>query len=157
MKLYLVQHGEAVPKDEDPERPLSARGELDVHAVAAMIRDAGITLERVWHSGKRRAEQTANIFAAAVLTGGVVEVVRGISPNDPVAEFASDADVWEGDTLVVGHLPFMSRLVALLAGKDQQSEIVQYYPGSIICLERVAVDRWVIIWMIRPDIFAGPR
>jgi len=154
MKLYLVQHGEAVPKDEDPERPLSAQGELDVHAMMAMARDAGIVVERVWHSGKQRAEQTANILAGAVLSGGGVEVVKGLSPNDPVAEFASDADVWEGDTLVVGHLPFMSRLVALLVGGDQECEIVQFYPGSIVCLQRVAADRWVIIWMIRPDIFS---
>ena len=155
MKLYLVQHGAAVPTDVDPERPLSTQGELDVHAMAAMIRDAGITVERVWHSGKRRAEQTATILAGAVLSGGTGEVVKGISPNDPVAEFASDADVWEGDTLVVGHLPFMSRLVALLAGKDQERDIVQFYPGSMVCLERVDTDHWVVVWMIRPDIFTG--
>ena len=156
MKLYLVQHGEAVPKDENPERPLSAQGELDVHAMTAMAKDAGITVERVWHSGKQRAEQTANILASAVLSGGVAEVVKGIGPNDPVAEFASDADVWEGDTLVAGHLPFMSRLVSLLVGGNHEREIVQFYPGGIVCLQRVTVDHWVILWMIRPDIFSGP-
>jgi len=27
MRLYIVQHGDSVPKDIDPDRPLSDRGE----------------------------------------------------------------------------------------------------------------------------------
>ena len=30
MRLYLVQHGEAKPEEEDPERPLTDRGASDV-------------------------------------------------------------------------------------------------------------------------------
>lgn len=151
MKLYLVQHGEAVSKQEDPARPLSEQGMQDVRAVAAFLGDAGIKLARVWHSGKRRAEQTAEILARVVLSGGRAEVIEGISPNDPVGEFATDADVWEEDTLVAGHLPFMSRLVSLLTTGETGTVLVQYQPGSLVCLERVDAERWVILWMIRPD------
>ena len=35
MRLLLVQHGEAVPESEDPDRPLSARGRAEIEAVAA--------------------------------------------------------------------------------------------------------------------------
>jgi len=35
MKLYLVQHGEANSKAEDPQRPLAERGRGDVARVAA--------------------------------------------------------------------------------------------------------------------------
>ena len=151
MKLYLVQHGEAVAKQEDPARPLSEQGMQDVQAVAAFLGDAGIKPARVWHSGKRRAGQTAEILARAVLSGGRAEVIEGINPNDPVGEFATDADVWEEDTLVAGHLPFMSRLVSLLTTGDTDTGLVQYQPGSLVCLERVDAERWVILWMIRPD------
>lgn len=151
MKLYLVQHGEAVSKQEDPARPLSEQGMQDVQAVAAFLGDAGIKLARVWHSGKRRAEQTAEILARVVLSGGRAEVIEGISPNDPVGEFATDADVWEEDTLVAGHLPFMSRLVSLLTTGETDTGLVQYQPGSLVCLERVDAEQWVILWMIRPD------
>ncbi len=34
MKLYLVQHGEAKKKEEDPLRPLSESGREDVQRVA---------------------------------------------------------------------------------------------------------------------------
>ena len=155
MKLYLVQHGEAVSKQEDPERPLSEQGRQDVQAMARFIRHAGIKVARVWHSGKRRAEQTAEILAQVVLPGGNAEVVEGINPNDPVSEFIADADVWEEDTLITGHLPFMSRLVSLLISGNTESEVVQYQPGSIVCLERAESDQWAIVWMLRPDMLAG--
>ena len=151
MKLYLVQHGEAVSKQEDPGRPLSEQGVQDVQAMAAFLGDAGIKVARVWHSGKRRAEQTAAILAKVVLSGGRAESVGGISPNDPVGEFATDADVWDEDTLVAGHLPFMSRLVSLLTTGDPDARLVQYPPGSLVCLERVDAERWVIAGMVRPD------
>lgn len=155
MKLYLVQHGEAVSRQEDPARPLSEQGVQDVQAVAAFLGDAGIQVARVWHSGKRRAEQTAEILAKAVLSGGRAESVEGISPNDPVGEFATDADVWDEDTLVAGHLPFMSRLVSLLTTGNPDTVLVQYQPGSVVCLERVNAEQWVIAGMVRPDMLAG--
>jgi phosphohistidine phosphatase len=151
MKLYLAQHGEALSKDEDPERPLSEQGRRDVQAIAALAAEADVQVARVWHSGKCRAEQTAAILAKAMLPCGKAESIGGINPNDPVDEFISDADVWQEDTLVVGHLPFMSRLVSLLLLGDQQRELVRYSPGSIVCLERSAEQEWVLLWMLRPD------
>jgi phosphohistidine phosphatase len=152
MKLYLAQHGEAVSKAEDPERPLSEQGSRDVRMVAALLKSAGVRVERVWHSGKARAEQTARLLAGAVLPRGrKPQAIEGLGPNAPVAEFCIDADVWEEDTLVVGHLPFMARLVALLTTGDSEREIVSYYPGSVVCLERAEAGHWVVLWMIRPD------
>ena len=153
MRLYLVQHGAAVGKDIDPERPLSEQGVYDVKAIAGVLRTAGIRVERTWHSGKRRAEQTAAILARAVMKTAVVEQVDGISPNDPVAVFAEDADVWEQDTLVVGHLPFMARLVSLLTTGDPEQAVVSYSPGSVVCLERLDTH-WAVCWMLRPGLFA---
>ena len=154
MKLYLVQHGEALAKDVDPARPLSEPGRREVQAMAKFLKGAGIRVERVWHSGKRRAEQTAQILAKAVLHGGggAVETIGGIEPNDPVAGFVSDADVWEQDTLVVGHLPFLSRLVAWLVAEDPERGVVGFLPGSVVCLERCDVERWILLWMLRPEL-----
>lgn len=155
MKLYLVQHGEALGKDVDPERPLSDQGARDVAALAAFLKGAGIRVERVWHSGKLRAEQTAQTLATAVLPGGVPEKISGINPKDPVEEFVTDADVWQQDTLVAGHLPFMARLVSLLVAGDPERGLVRYAPGSVVCLERDAADAWSLQWMMRPDVLAG--
>jgi phosphohistidine phosphatase len=154
MKLYLMQHGEAEAEEVDPERPLSARGRQEVQAMAALLAASGVQVERVWHSGKLRAVQTAQILAGKLLPAGKAESIDGIRPNDPVEAFVADADVWELDTLVVGHLPFMSRLVAQLVLADPRREVVNYLPGSVVCLERRAADAWVLDWMVRPDVLA---
>ena len=152
MRLYLVQHGTALTSEVDPARPLSESGREDVQAMAEFLKGAGIRVERVWHSGKPRAEQTALLLAKAVLPRGRIEKVGGIGPNDDVAGFVSDADVWEQDILVVGHLPFLSRLVARLVAGDPEHELVEFIPGSVVCLERCDVDRWILLWMLRPDL-----
>ena len=156
MRLYLVQHGAALDRETDPARPLSASGREDVKAMADFLKGAGIRVERVWHSGKSRAEQTAQLLAKAVLSRGKIEKVGGIDPDDDVAGFVSDADVWEQDTLVVGHLPFMSRLVARLVAGDPEHAIAGFTPGSVVCLERCDVDRWMLLWILRPDLLV-PR
>lgn len=155
MRLYLAQHGHALDKQDDPARPLSAKGEADVKRIAGQLGEAGVRIARAWHSGKLRAEQTAVLLAQQVLPKGKPEQIDGIAPNDPVEEFAADVDVWQEDTLVVGHLPFMARLVSLLMTGDAAHACVHYLPGSVVCLERAAPDRWVVAWMVRPVLSNG--
>jgi phosphohistidine phosphatase len=156
MRLYLVQHGAALAKEVDPQRPLSEAGREDVRALAEFLKGAGVRVERVWHSGKLRAEQTAQLLAGSVLPRGKIQKVGGIGPEDDVAGFVSDADVWEHDTLMVGHLPFLSRLAARLVTGDAEREIAAFQPGSLICLERRDGDRWILLWMLRPEILPRP-
>jgi phosphohistidine phosphatase len=47
----------------------------------------------------------------------------------------------------------MSRLLSLLLVDDAGHELVRFSPGSVVCLERDATDRWVIAWMLRPELF----
>jgi phosphohistidine phosphatase len=154
VKLYLAQHGTALAKTVDPARSLSEEGRRDVQAMAKFLQGAGIQVERVWHSGKRRAEQTAQLLAKAVAPHVTPVRVKGINPDDSVDRFISDADVWEQDTLVVGHLPFVSRLVAWLTVADPEREIVGFLPASVVCLERRDTDAWTVLWMLRPELLA---
>lgn len=59
-RLYLVRHGEAKPKDEDPERGLTDVGRADVSGMAAWAAAADIQVDEIRHSGKLRAQQTAS-------------------------------------------------------------------------------------------------
>ncbi len=156
MKLFLVQHGDAVAGEIDPERRLSEQGLHDAQALAGFLKQAGIGAQRVLHSGKRRAEQTAAILAEAVLTAGQPQAVSGIAPNDDVSVFAQGLGGWNQDTLVVGHLPFMARLVAVLLSGDAERELVRYQPASVVCLERNDRGVWCINWMLRPELLVAP-
>jgi phosphohistidine phosphatase len=154
MRLYLVQHGSALDKQEDPARALSRQGIQEVTLMAKALGDAGVRVERVWHSGKRRAEQSAALLASQLMPEGTIEWVTGIDPLDPVQEFVADADVWLEDTLVVGHMPFLSRLVSLLLCGEPDRELVSYLPGSVVCLERGRAGQWTLLWMLRPELHA---
>jgi len=151
MKLYLVQHGEAVSNDVDPERPLSPQGKEDVSQMAEFLRTSGHTVSRVLHSGKMRALQTAEILADALSTIGEAEVIDGINPNDSVQDFSFKAYKIKHDTMIVGHLPFLAKMVSYLVTGNKDQAIVAYKPGSVVCLQQDAGEHWQIQWMLRPD------
>lgn len=153
MRLFLVQHGEAVSKEVDPDRPLSEGGRQDVERLATFLAGRAVRAGRVVHSGKTRARQTAEVLAAALAPAARPEAIPGLDPNDPPTPIAEAASGWTEDVLVVGHLPFMDRLVALLVGGGSGG-IVGFRPGSLVCLER-ADGAWTIAWMIRPELLRG--
>ncbi len=152
MRLYLAQHGEACPKEVDPERPLTEKGRSDVERMARFLADAGIRAQRVIHSGKRRAEQTATLLAQGIAPEVELEVSGLINPQDPPEAFDWQSDAWDRDTLVVGHLPFMARLVSHLLIQDEERILTEFRPGTVICLEKEEPGDWRIAWMVRPEL-----
>jgi phosphohistidine phosphatase len=151
VKLFLVQHGDALAKDINPDRPLSDMGKSNVERVARSLAEH-IEASRVIHSGKARARQTAEILARFIGNQPSVDVFNSINPNDPVEAFAQLVDDWSEDLLVVGHLPFMSKLVSLLLTGSEEQAVVSYSPGSIVCLESTGDGGWQLLWMVRPEL-----
>ena len=154
MKLYLVQHGEATDKQIDPERPLTAQGQNDIDRIAATLSKAGIRTGRVIHSGKLRARQTADILAARIAPGIDAIVSDHMDPLDDPAGFDWQSATGGDDTLLVGHLPFMAKMAAWLVTGDAERTLVEYRPGSILCLQLDADEHWRIGWMLRPELLA---
>lgn len=156
--LYLVQHGEAVAKEQDPERPLSLQGEAEVTRMAAFLAHAGISVDRVFHSGKLRARQTADIFVNALgnnLAGShSSDTLQGISPNDSVEQFLPQISDWDSSTMVVGHLPFLAKLISHLLIHRSEPLMVRYRPGSVVCLEKDDMQHWCMQWMVTPALLS---
>jgi len=152
MKLYLVQHAQALSKEEDPDRPLSKAGREDAARMAAFLGKAGIRVVRVIHSGKLRAQQTAGLLAEAVAPGVEPEVSGLLDPNEDPRALDWQSESWDRDTLIVGHLPYMARLVSHLVVDDDTVSLVAYEPGSVVCLERDEEGRWRIDWMLHPEL-----
>ena len=152
MKLYLVQHGEACPKEVDPDRPLTARGREAIERLANSLGRAGVEVARVVHSGKLRAAQTADILAAVVAPYVELETSDHLHPNDDPRAIDWMSEAGGKDTMLVGHLPFMARLVSLLLAADPDRPVAAYLPGSVVCLDSGAEGRWQMNWMIRPEL-----
>lgn len=86
MSLFLVQHGENLPKDVDPEKGLSDEGKDEVKRIASLAGEHAIPVSVIKHSGKKRARQTAEILAEALKLGGGVQDMEGLAPLDDVTK-----------------------------------------------------------------------
>ena len=86
MKLYLMQHGEALSPGEDSRRPLSARGRKETEKMASFLQSIGLELHSIWHSQKLRAVETAQILAS-YLDKEEVRERKDMNPLDSVADF----------------------------------------------------------------------
>ena len=152
MSLYLVQHGKANKKEIDPEKGLSDEGIKDVRRIADVARGYGIHISCIKHSGKKRALQTAEIFASIIGAENGIKEIAGINPKDDVIAFAEDADLVD-DLMVVGHLPFMERLAAYLVIGSIERPVFKFQNGGIVCLEKNSdIGSWVIKWTLMPRI-----
>jgi phosphohistidine phosphatase len=152
MRLYLVQHAEAKSKEEDPNRDLTAKGRSDLGKVANYLAKLDLKVSQVVHSGKTRALSTAETLAAALKPPQGVSQTDGLAPlDDPGVWMDRVADVTE-DTVLVGHLPHLARLAALLLCGDQEKGAVNFKMGGVVCLSRSAAGQWGLEWMIVPEV-----
>lgn len=149
MKLYLVQHGEATPKEADPNRALTKKGKEDVFRMAKFLKKVGIKVIATWHSEKLRAIQTAQILGKAVS----VEIIKqeGLAPNDPIDSWLEELNTRIKDVMMVGHLPFLQRLASLLLVGDESSRLIAFRPGGVVCLERKE-EKWSLVWMVPTEL-----
>lgn len=158
MRLYLVRHGKAELGPNDAKRPLSARGRMDVEAVARHLAAEDVSVRRVVHSGLERARQTAEILAAELAPGIELEEMAGIEPWGDVKAFAKQAQDWHTDTMVCGHEPFMGEAASLLMGGDAHAGLVEVKTGTVMALARAHYSPgWCLRWMLTPRVVRGPK
>ncbi|RMH15322.1 MAG: phosphohistidine phosphatase SixA [Gammaproteobacteria bacterium] len=146
MKIYLAQHGLALNKALDPLRPLSPEGIEQSSLMAEWLRQQKILIRNICHSGKLRAEQTADIFSRTLKT----EDCKAISGLDPTDDPAIIADNLLEDTLYVGHLPHLARLTDHLIGCRRKSPVVVFRNSAVICLTRSNESGFQIDWFQKP-------
>ena len=84
MQLYLVQHGAAKSEAEDPQRRLTTEGTKTVERMAEYLSAPRLHIDRIDHSDKHRARQTAEIMAARLGPAEGTRQVAGMAPNDDV-------------------------------------------------------------------------
>lgn len=147
MALFLVQHGKNLPKDMDPEKGLSEEGKNEVEGIAVRAKESGLIVSAIKHSGKKRARETAEIFAGLLAPGGAVEQMEGLAPLDDVTKLDLKA---AENLMLVGHLPFMEKLASyLITASSDRAPVVKFQNGGIVCLDRDAeADSWFIKWIL---------
>ena len=153
MQIYLVQHGLAKSKDEDPARSLTPAGREEVERVARAAAAADLRPASILHSGKTRAQQTAEIFAAHLKPARGVHAVEGLAPRDEPERIRERLERADEPLMLVGHLPHLSRLAALSLAGAPEREIVAFRNAGVVCLEGKG-GRFAVRWILTPELVA---
>jgi phosphohistidine phosphatase len=152
MAIYLVQHGQCLIKEEDPQKGLSQQGIEDVQRIAKVAATYAVQVSEILHSGKKRAQQTAELMADALKPDKGTRSVDGIKPLDDILPFAESLDV-TADEMIVGHLPFLERLAAYLITGQHQRPVFQLQNGGILCLDYYTDSEQIVVkWALMPKV-----
>jgi phosphohistidine phosphatase len=142
--LYVARHATAEthsPTGTDFDRPLAARGELEIEAVAARTRDLALGLDLILASPAARTLATAAAYQRAF---GLADTHFKTSRTIYSAESGHLLDVVQSlpagadRILVVGHNPVISQLARWLSDSDDFAEFV---PATVAVYE-IDIDRW---------------
>jgi phosphohistidine phosphatase len=153
MYLYLVQHAEAKPKEEDPERHLTANGKEIIQRMASfLVQNVDIQLHSIIHSGKTRAVETAKALSEKIKPIKGIEEGKELGPNSTPWGWVENLSQIENNIMLVGHLPHLQRLSSLLLCQDEHKKVIDFQRGCVLCLFKDESSIWTTKWLIIPQI-----
>ena len=151
MKAYLVQHGKPLSKEENPERPLSSEGKAEVEKMGKFLKKLGIEVEELYHSGKTRAREPAEILISEVNPKVKPQQRESLAPLGDVNDIAGFLNSTTRDTMVVGHLPHLAKLVSVLVTGNESTPFIRFKQGGVVCVEKED-GNWAVAWAVVPEI-----
>ena len=126
MEIYLMQHGPALPKDQDPEEGLGPEGKERVLASGLALKRIGVTFDAILSSPKKRSKETAAIVAEQVgfPLESIVETskVKAMTPPEETIQALSELAGVER-VLVAGHLPSVAEVASFLLTEGSKATI----------------------------------
>ena len=157
--LYLVRHGIALDCgqdgiDSDAERPLSPKGwkRTELSAKGLLALDA--VPDVLATSPLLRARQTADIIASVMAPELTPRVTEALTPGaSPVKTVEWLQTITETNVMLVGHLPNLADVAALLLGGHCDLDI-QLRKASACCLS--CYGEWHpgtgrLEWLLQPS------
>jgi phosphohistidine phosphatase len=155
MNVYLVQHAEAKSKQEDPNRPLSDLGRANIRKVASYLADhAKIELDYIYHSGKTRTLQTAEVLGNHLHSRNGLHQAEGLQALDDPKIWADKLSETQGEVMLVGHLPHLSKLAATLVCNDPDRKVIYFQNAGVVYISKDddSKGNWSVRWIITPHI-----
>jgi len=138
MQLFLMRHGETVAARENSEQPLSRVGIATIQATAQTMKRFGLDFSTIVCSRLRRSHQSAALVAEAVRYphSDIIEsdTVRPEAAGEELRAWLTTLPELEA-VLVVGHLPSLERLAALLLGGREDQLLLRFPNGGLTLLE----------------------
>ena len=95
------------------------------------------------------------LLADVLGPGRLVEEMAGITPMDDPQTLIDAANAWTEDIMVVGHNPYMERVVARLLSGGDNRPVAIFPTATVCCLERQADGVWILHWHVTPALLGG--
>ncbi len=154
MRLYLINHHHAVPRDEVEDmskRPLSDRGRTDAKNLAAFLKKNGEKIDRVLHVDTSWTQENAELLGEQL--GGVkVEATSyPLQADDAVAPFIDEMNGCQENTALAGPSNICFKATSTLLAGREEPYVVTLGNGVCVCLERADDGSWSLQWMNRPE------
>ena len=142
MNLYLLRHGIAVDPSSpayanDSDRPLTPKGRRRLRQIAEAMRTLKISFDVIFSSPYVRAAQTAEIVAKELKRRKKLKFTDELTPGgNPklLLQQLSEQRPRLKNVLLVGHEPYLSKLIALLTAGSMSMEL-DLKKGSLCQLE----------------------
>lgn len=123
MNLYILRHGIAVEPGspgyaKDADRPLTPEGERKLQRITNAMEALGLSFDLILSSPYLRARQTAEIVAEAFKARKRLDYSDSLTPGGSTQKLVGYLDRLQPppeSVLLVGHEPYLSGLVSLLA------------------------------------------
>jgi phosphohistidine phosphatase len=158
LELYVARHAEAARTGGVEGRPITEAGREDARRMGRALAAAGVRIAAVWHSGKLRARQTAELLAGAVGFRGELEVRSDLDPHSDPSSVLEAVLEARGPVLLVGHLPHLERLASKLLTGNENAGVVEVAAGGVLRFVSADRERWRLIWYAPPSLLRGdPR
>jgi len=152
VKLYCLRHGEACYAWQDSLSVLTDKGREQVTRLACFLSKSGVKIHSIIHSDKKRAQETASIFAQILKIDNIQESSNLLTPEADPVHLLPLLNSLEEDTLLVGHLPFMPGLINALLDQPSHRPLVEFTPACLVCLERQSNTLWSISFVLPPEL-----
>lgn len=162
MKVYFIRHGKAEERSQEWgewERPLTAKGRLEMEGAAGRLLELGIRFDHLLSSPLTRARETAEVLVAAGLAARI-ETVQFLAPGGDFRELAGFlAGCSQEDAVaLVGHLPDLPNFAETLVwGRPIGGLLVK--KGALIGVSLPGTPPFtgqgVLFWLTSPRLLGG--
>lgn len=151
MKLYLLRHGEAMTKYENPERPLNNSGVNEITRISRYLKAQKIHFSVIYHSELLRSKETASMIAQALELNDSLQLNTALSADENIQQLIKAVELIPDNALLVGHLPNIALLSNYLLNYDINVPSVAFSTGTLACLESQDGHVWHVESIIDPS------
>ncbi|MGA9452353.1 MAG: phosphohistidine phosphatase SixA [Verrucomicrobiia bacterium] len=160
MKIHVLRHGIAVMRDDldvenDSKRQLTPKGKRQLRQAVAAMKTLGLRFDLILSSPYLRAKQTAEIVAESLKLKRRLKFSDELAPDGSPKNLVGQLNALKPEpenVLLVGHEPYLSRLISLLTTGDM--ELAMDFKKGGLCkleMEKLSYDRCATLaWLLTP-------